>query len=311
MFEMDEDLDGKASPVQDVTLDVQSSQAINVPLMGTSPLGRGMKKKDSLSSFESPMAKSFQDRLFQRVSNQSLNNDDTDASLMRASPKTSQISLLAKVKSEPKLVVTDQRPTQKAQLTKAERRELQEQQRADKALKLGAKTVKKTTKISNSPPRADIRPPPPPKKSNPKKPHTADGKVVSLFSHLTQYDPNYSLAKDRISKGIIHPAVMSLGAQYAYNSITGGNARCVSLLIALSKVIADYTTPSGTSLQRHLTQHISKQVDFLSNTRSLAASMKTAIRFIKHEITTLDIDMSDEDVRPRLIRRQKGSLKRP
>ena len=68
------------------------------------------------------------------------------------------------------------------------------------------------------------------------------------------------------------------------------------MLLAFQKVIQDYETPPGTSLQRHLTSHISKQVEFLNSTRSLAASMKTAIKFLKYQISILSIDMPDEDV---------------
>ena len=63
-----------------------------------------------------------------------------------------------------------------------------------------------------------------------------------------------------------------------------------------SQVISDYVTPSGTSLPRHLPSVISKQVDLLSNTRVLAASMKTAIRELKKEIAVISVDTSDENV---------------
>lgn len=127
-------------------------------------------------------------------------------------------------------------------------------------------------------------------------PDPALGKVVSLFSHLPQYIPESSTQREKNAKGSIHPVVITLGVQYSENVITGGNARCLALVLALSRVIADYETPEGTLLHRHLTQHVSKQVDFLNNTRVLASSMKTAIRFIKNEIATLDFSLSDEDV---------------
>lgn len=59
----------------------------------------------------------------------------------------------------------------------------------------------------------------------------------------------------------------------------------------------DYVTPSGISLQRHLTTFLSKQIDFLRSSRVLAASMKNAIRWLKSEIALLSIDMPDADVR--------------
>ncbi|KAJ8326445.1 hypothetical protein O5D80_005195 [Batrachochytrium dendrobatidis] len=122
-------------------------------------------------------------------------------------------------------------------------------------------------------------------------------KPVTLFSHLMQYEhENVEFAENR-SRGHVHPAVLSLGLHFHEFSISGGNARCIAMLDAFKKVILDYTTPLGTSLQRHLTQHISKQVDFLSNMRSLSASMKSAIRKLKSVISGLSIDTPDEDAK--------------
>lgn len=121
-------------------------------------------------------------------------------------------------------------------------------------------------------------------------------KAVPLFSHLAQHDSEYNLTREKNALGVVHPVIISLGLQYAEHSIVGGNARCMALMLGLIKVISDYSTPSGTSMNRHLTQHISKQVDYLSNMRPLAPSMKTAIRFIKSEIANLDITLPDEDV---------------
>lgn len=134
-------------------------------------------------------------------------------------------------------------------------------------------------------------------------------KPVTLFSHLQQYEKQSYLQanssipdpKTRLHQQQIHPLVMSLGLQFSEFIIAGGNARCVGMLTAFKKVIADYITPSGTMLSRHLTSYISKQVDFLSNTRSLAPSMKTAIRYLKQEISRIDISLSDEDAKKFLV----------
>lgn len=67
------------------------------------------------------------------------------------------------------------------------------------------------------------------------------------------------------------------------------------MMSAFKKVIADYVTPSGLSLQRDLTHHISHQVNYLTKTRSLSASMKTAIRYLKTQVTNLSLDTPDAD----------------
>lgn len=212
------------------------------------------------------------------------------------------------------------------QMTKAERRELQERQRAEKAAKQAAAGG---VGGSNNPPAKQSKPntlasnltgsestlsnlarqsstskitgtvssagKKQYKKAQIPDPNE-DGKVVSLFAHLAQFDSEVNLARERSAKGTIHPIVIQLGIQYSEHMITGGNARCLALMLAFKKVIMDFTPSPGTALLRTLTQHISKQVDYLSNARSLATSMKTAIRYIKNEITSMDVGIPDEDV---------------
>lgn len=122
-------------------------------------------------------------------------------------------------------------------------------------------------------------------------------KPVALFSHLVQYERLEHLTSELKAPGLIHPAVLSLGLQFSEFLLAGGHARCLAMLRVFQRVISDYVTPSGISLQRHLTSHLSKQVDFLNSTRALAASMKSAIKELKLEISRLSIDLPDEDVR--------------
>lgn len=69
----------------------------------------------------------------------------------------------------------------------------------------------------------------------------------------------------------------------------------MAMLLTFKKVISDYCTLPGLTLQRDLTHHISRQVDFLTKSRSLAASMKTAIRLIKKKVSEYPIDVPDCD----------------
>ncbi|KAL8745147.1 MAG: hypothetical protein Q9190_002679, partial [Brigantiaea leucoxantha] len=55
-------------------------------------------------------------------------------------------------------------------------------------------------------------------------------------------------------------------------------------------VIDSYTTPPGNSLPRHLTTHLSSQIDYLVSCRPLSVSMGNAIRSLKLEISTIDPD---------------------
>lgn len=319
------------------------------------------RKMSFQSSLGSPPARSFQDRLFQRspsqqqLSNQSGSTDELDT-ISKTPPRSPRASTLAaesvkvqgktahsssnlkhsKTASEvsntnqqqqkpPSNATEFQKGPPRKQMTKAERRELQERQRAEKAAKLASagggggpnnppsKQSKPNTaasiiatsesnisilsrqasssKISGNVSSAGKKQYKKAQIQDPK-----DGKVVSLFAHLSQFDPEVNLAREKSAKGTIHPIVIQLGIQYSENMITGGNARCMALMLALKKVIMDFSSPPGTALLRTLTQHISKQVDYLSNSRPLAASMKTAIRYIKNEITSLDVGIPDEDV---------------
>jgi translation initiation factor eIF-2B subunit delta len=241
----------------------------------------------------SPSQSSFQERLFTRIS---------QTSLIEGS-EASAIDRVDEQKAKAKL----DKPNTKT-MSKKERRDLQEQQRAAKAAKQPQPPqgkAKPKPKPSTSPPKVEHLYKPPTNKKQLKKQSStvlSDGpKSVTLFSHLAPYESEYNLSKEKNAAGTVHPAIVSLGVQYSEGSISGGNARCLAMLLGMHKVIADYITPNGTSLHRHLTQHISKQVDYLTNTRPLAPSMKTAIRFLKSEIAGLDASHPDEDVIYKLI----------
>ena len=69
------------------------------------------------------------------------------------------------------------------------------------------------------------------------------------------------------------------------------------MLTAFKCAIKDYATPKNISLQRHLQTYLSKQIDFLSSCRVLAASMKHAIRSLKVNISGLNIDIPDSNAK--------------
>ncbi|KAJ3369244.1 Eukaryotic translation initiation factor 2B, subunit 4 delta, 67kDa [Kappamyces sp. JEL0680] len=358
MFEMDEDIPSSTStsalmpttglllkkPSQDMLPLSATTSAINVPMqsLATSPqyiraTGRKPSVSSSVVGSPSTGGKSFQDRLFQqRAAGGTVQPNEVTSPSTAPTPELPAAKTKAKGNTQGAPSNADQRPEgtarpPKKKLSKAEARELQERQRAEKAARnaaggsaknpaKSAQGSQKPTKGASSPPRQPSEvnligatgPSPssagtptfrPPTKKQYKKDPVAnprDGKVVSLFSHLAQFDSDYNVAKEKSSKAIVHPIVISLGIQYSNNAISGGNARCLALLLALKRVIADYVTPDGNVLQRHLTQHIGKQVDYLSNTRPLAASMRTAIRFVKNEIAELSPSLPDEDAKQKL-----------
>lgn len=68
------------------------------------------------------------------------------------------------------------------------------------------------------------------------------------------------------------------------------------------QIINSYTPPPQTSLTRHLpTTHLNPQIAHLIRARPLSVSMGTAIRFLKYEISLIEMDMPLEEVRRGII----------
>ncbi|KAL8917087.1 MAG: hypothetical protein Q9172_005992 [Xanthocarpia lactea] len=108
---------------------------------------------------------------------------------------------------------------------------------------------------------------------------------LTFLSHLYSTPRRTSIAgagKD------VHPSVLALGLQMSNYIVCGSNARCVSTLLVFKRVIDAYTTPPGTSLPRHLTLHLSTQIEYLVSCRPLSISMGNAIRWLKMAISTID-----------------------
>lgn len=64
------------------------------------------------------------------------------------------------------------------------------------------------------------------------------------------------------------------------------------------QIIACYTPPAQTNLTRHLpTTHLNPQINHLVRARPLSVSMGTAIRYLKYEISLIEMEMGVEDVR--------------
>lgn len=62
-------------------------------------------------------------------------------------------------------------------------------------------------------------------------------------------------------------------------------------------MIQDYTTPAHNTLSRHLMTHISPQITHLVSARPMSVTMGNAIRELKLEISGIDIDVIEQDVR--------------
>lgn len=136
-------------------------------------------------------------------------------------------------------------PGEKKVLTKAERREIQEAQRAAKetaksqnAGGKGAASKAKQAMAAPAPGRKQI--PSAPAKEEPPKPGTVAASelgtsdTLRIFSHFAMPKPVDALGAG--IKGDIHPVIRRLGLQYAKFRIVGANARCIATLTAFKSV---------------------------------------------------------------------------
>ncbi|MCJ1474791.1 hypothetical protein MMC13_003451 [Lambiella insularis] len=117
-----------------------------------------------------------------------------------------------------------------------------------------------------------------------------DNKNVALFGHLYSQPRRTTVAaagKD------VHPAILALGLQMSNYVICGSNARCVATLLAFKRVIESYATPPQNSLPRHLTAHLSPQIEYLVSCRPMSVSMGNAVRWLKLEINDVDPDTEE------------------
>ncbi|XP_068334689.1 uncharacterized protein [Pyrus communis] len=91
-----------------------------------------------------------------------------------------------------------------------------------------------------------------------------------------------------------------VGLQYLSGDISGGNARCIAMLLAFQEAIKDYSTPPEKNLSRDLTAKISSYVSFFSECRPLSITMGNAIRFLKSRIAKLPLTMTESEAKASL-----------
>ncbi|KAK3087547.1 hypothetical protein FSP39_007400 [Pinctada imbricata] len=227
----------------------------------------------------------------------------------------------------------------KPKLTKAERREIQERQRAEKEARKaaaaagGSKDAPQaaapgTLQLQNQVLFKAVAAATAAKKNEPKrvpdsikaddaetqkrvakkleKQHipqrTSAQRKVRLFNHLHQYEREVSLTQSLpFSSTGIHPVIVRLGLQYAEGVISGSNARCLAMLAAFKQVIRDYVTPPQKELSRDLEAKIKPYITFLNQCRLLSVSMGNAIKYLKYHITRTPNDIGDIEAKQQLL----------
>ncbi|KAL6453144.1 GCD2 Translation initiation factor eIF-2B subunit delta [Candida maltosa Xu316] len=126
-------------------------------------------------------------------------------------------------------------------------------------------------------------------------------RVPALFGHLETREQR-NAASPTISN-IVHPDILSLTLKYSNFKVVGSNSRLKNMLLAFKQVIQDYSTPENTTLTRHLTAHLSHQIEYLKTGRPLSVSMGNAIRWLKQEISVISIDTSEQQAKEILCKK--------
>ncbi|CAI5758289.1 unnamed protein product [Candida verbasci] len=116
-------------------------------------------------------------------------------------------------------------------------------------------------------------------------------KVPHLFGHLETREQRN--ASSPTISNLVHPSILTLTLKYSNYKIVGSNSRLKNMLLAFKQVIEDYKTPESTTLSRHLTNHLSHQIEYLKTGRPLSVSMGNAIRWLKQEISHISIDINE------------------
>lgn len=197
-------------------------------------------------------------------------------------------------------------------MTKAERRALQEKQRAHKAAQKGS-----TTPAGSSASKPVGKQPTATKAANIHRPtnlNSASRRLplesiielphsLQLFLHLEPPPSAQSLNASQRNNPVLHHSILRLAQLYAQFKIVGSNARCMAMLEAFKHVIHSYSPPAGTSLSRHLLSHLSPQIAHLVQARPLSVSMGNAIRHLKGVISRIGVDVPDEQAKAYLCDR--------
>ncbi|GAA5852745.1 hypothetical protein JCM8547_002613 [Rhodosporidiobolus lusitaniae] len=133
--------------------------------------------------------------------------------------------------------------------------------------------------------------------------HGGEADTLQPFLHLDLPVPSSSLShSSKSSTSNIHPSIIRLALQYSEFKVVGANARCIAMVEAFKDIIHSYTPPPQTTLTRHLpTTHLNPQVAHLIRARPLSVSMGTAIRFLKYEISLIEMEMDLDEAKSLLL----------
>ncbi|KAH8369916.1 hypothetical protein KR093_001446, partial [Drosophila rubida] len=238
-----------------------------------------------------------------KTAKSSANNVDT------VTQNLNKLEVAAKT-AAPQSAAATEEEKKKPALTKAERRAIQEAQRAAKAqgqakkteaassttAKGAASSVKKAPSVTTTPTKETKRDSESPAKSPSKlSPLKAERECkVKLFNHLVCANKDASLF---INDARVHPSIARLGVQYTERTVVGSNARCIAFLHALRQVVQDFETPAKKEFGRSLDGAVKYHVEHLNKCRPLAVSVTNAYKQFKNQLTQLPADKPETELK--------------
>ena len=182
-------------------------------------------------------------------------------------------------------------------MTKAERRALQEKQRAAKAAARGEvpepSPQKKPQHQKNSHQTAKpvVEKPSTEKKKQGVVSEPEESFTEKIAGHLR---PSSSSKRTTWLQQPVHPAIVSLGLKYAAGTVDGSNHRCVAMLGALKRAVRDYSCPPDAAVGRDLDKKLKAMVQHLVDCRPHAVSMGAAVKHLRGVVAKFgDIDETD------------------
>ncbi|XP_012943705.1 translation initiation factor eIF-2B subunit delta isoform X1 [Aplysia californica] len=213
-------------------------------------------------------------------------------------------------KAPPKPEAGEGEQKSKAQL-KAERRAIQEAQRAAKATKTaesgggaaaaGAQGQPSSAGAANAGKKENQG-----EKSKPGGAAVAVRRIPKKSSKTTEKMTEEQLwakkEKNLLGKAYkMDHTIVRLGYQYFYHNIVGANARCLALLTTLKELIGKYKTPEEKELSRDLEKnYLTPCISYLNECRPISTSMGNAIKHLKLHINQIPSDMDDKTAIARL-----------
>lgn len=130
---------------------------------------------------------------------------------------------------------------------------------------------------------------------------------LALFDHL----PRKHLPKDPDSvegDRILHPVTIQLGTMYSKGVIAADDDRAHALILAFCSIVQDYSTPPNKILREDLDRYVSKQVQFLVESRQLSKGMGNIIKFLKACTSRISPDTSEAEAKSTILSKLRNFL---